>query len=155
MWKLHVMLIIIRVICTRSRLFVYCMTACLSGSYMVCMLFMASNALISMKYLNSMSCRRRLPLYMVSSTRYPREFLLHPMALTMSCVLCFSRLCFGSSLVGIIVGCCVVVLSFCIPSWVDSRTCKVWSSCGVFTSICMCVLKFFMIFLPTCKYYTT
>jgi hypothetical protein len=76
----------------------------------------------------------------------PRWLLLYPMVVMMYGLCCCGRLCFG--LVGIVVGCCVVVLSFCIPPWVDSRGCRVWSSCGVVTSICVCILKSLWVFSP-------
>jgi len=98
---------------------------------MMCMLFMVSNVLLSVEYLHSMSCRHLLPLYVVSTTNYPREFLLYPMALCC----CGLLSCFGSRRVGIIVGCCVVILSFCSPSRVTSKVCRVWSACGMFSSI--------------------
>ena len=85
---------------------------------MVCMLVMMSSVLLSVDYLHYMSCRHRLPLHAVSSTRCPFEFLLYPMALMMYILRCGGRLCSEGRLVGIIVGCCVAVLSFCIPSWV-------------------------------------
>ena len=58
--------------------------ACLSGSYIFCMLVMVSRLLLSVEHLHSMSCRRLLPLYVVSSTSCPRVFLVYPMALMMS-----------------------------------------------------------------------
>ena len=42
--------------------------ACLSGSYMLCMLVMVSRMLLSVEYFHSMSCRHLLPVYLVSST---------------------------------------------------------------------------------------
>ena len=48
---------------------------------------------------------------------------------------CDGLLCFGITLVGNIVGCCVVILSLCSPSWVASSARRVWSACGVFSSI--------------------
>jgi hypothetical protein len=63
------------------------------------------------------------------------------MALIMSSLWCWGRLCFGSRLAGTIVGCCVVVLLSCIPSGMDSRAYRVRSSCGVATSISGCIWK--------------
>ena len=57
-------------------------------------------------------------------------------------------MCFGSRLVEIIVGCCVVILSFCSISWEASRACRVGSACEVFISICAWVLKSFMVLFP-------
>ena len=48
------------------------------------------------------------------------------MALTMSGLWCYDLLCFGSRLIGIIVGCSVVVLSCFDTSWVTSRAGRVW-----------------------------
>ena len=58
--------------------------ACLSGSYMLCMLVMVSKVLLSVEYLHSTSCRYLLPLYVVSSTSCPWVFLVFPMDLMMS-----------------------------------------------------------------------
>ena len=52
--------------------FVLCLImACLSGSYMLCMLVMVSRVLLNVEYLHSMSCRHLLPLYVVSFTSCP------------------------------------------------------------------------------------
>ena len=79
---------------------------------MVWMLFIVSNVLLSVEYLHSMGCKLLLPLYVVSSTSCPCEFLLYPMALRMSALWCFGLLCFGSVFSGIMVGCFFVSLSF-------------------------------------------
>ena len=92
---------------------------------MACMLFTVSNMLSSVEYLHSMSCRHRLSLYVLSSTKCPRGFRLYPMALMIYGLRCCCRLRFGSRLVRINVGCCVNVLSFCIPSSVHYRACRV------------------------------
>ena len=76
-------------------------------------------------------------MHVVSPTSCPREVLLYPMALMISSLWCCGLLCFDGRLVGIIVGCCVVILSFCDPSWVASRACRVWSDCGLSISICV------------------
>ena len=47
-----------------------------------------------------------------------------------------------------IVGCCVVSLSFCIPSLVASRDFSDESFCGVVISILVCVLKSLTVLLP-------
>jgi hypothetical protein len=70
------------------------MMACLSGSYMLCMLFMLSSVMFLLEYLRSMSCRNLLSLYVVSTTSYPREFLLYPMALMVYGLWCCGLLCF-------------------------------------------------------------
>ena len=49
---------------------------------------------------------------------------------------------------GIMVGCCVFILSFCSPFRVASRACSVVSSCGVIISICVWVLKSLMVLFP-------
>ena len=92
--------------------------ACLKGSYILFMLLMVSSVLMSVVYLHSIICRHLLPLYEVSSASCPWEFLMYPIVLMMSSLWCCVLLCFGSRLVGMIVGCCVVVLSFCKPSFV-------------------------------------
>jgi hypothetical protein len=89
-----------------------------------------------------LSCRHRLSLYVVSSSSCLRAFLLYPMALIMSGLLFCGLPCFGSGLVGIIVGSSIVVLYFCNPSCVASRACRAWSSCGVVISISVYVLEF-------------
>ena len=62
-WKLPVLLITIGIIWTCSVFLLLClMMACLSGSYMLCMLVMVSSRLVSVEYLHSMSCRHFLPL---------------------------------------------------------------------------------------------
>jgi hypothetical protein len=127
---------------------------------MLCMLFMLSGVLIPVEYLHSMSYKHLLTLYVVSSMKWPREFLLYPMALRISCLWWWlqkyqpvscpntNNLCFGRRLVFIIIRCHVVALSFCIPSWVSSRVCRVWSSCGLVTSICVCDLQSLVGLLP-------
>ena len=70
------------------------------------------------------------------------------MALMMSGLLCFGLLCLGRMLVGIMVGCCVLSLSFCSPSCVASRACSVVSFCGVVISIFVWVLKSLTVLLP-------
>jgi hypothetical protein len=50
-------------------------------------------------------------------------------------------LCLGSRSVGIMVRCCVFILSSCSPSWVASRACRDGSACGDIISCCVCVLK--------------
>ena len=104
--------------------------------------------LMSVEYLHSMSCRHLLPLYVVSSTSCPWEFLLYAMALMMSGLGCCGLLCLGSRSVGIMVGCCVFVLSSCSPSWVASRACRFGSVYGAIISICVWVLKSFMVLSP-------
>jgi hypothetical protein len=108
---------------------------------MVWMLFIVSSILLSVEYLHSMSCKLLLPLYMVSSTRRPCEFLMYPMALVMSSLWCFGLLCFGSMFSGIMMGCFIVSLSFCRPCCVACSVCGVWSSCGVVVSSFVCALK--------------
>jgi hypothetical protein len=67
----------------------------------------------------------------------------------MMCGLCScGRLCVGSSRVGIMVGCCVVILSSYNHSRVESRACKVWSSCGVVASAYVCFLKSLTVCIP-------
>ncbi len=44
---------------------------------MVWMLFIVSSVLLSVEYLHSMSCKLLFPLYVVSSTRRPCEFLMY------------------------------------------------------------------------------
>ena len=61
---------------------------------------------------------------------------------------CCGLLCFGSRLVGMIVGCCVVVLSLCSHSCVAFRACKVGSACVVVISIRVCVLKSLTVLFP-------
>ena len=113
--------------------------SCLIGSYMLCMLVIVSKVLVFVEYLHTMSGRHLLPLYVVSTANCPCEFLVYPMALMMSSSWCCGILCRGSSLVEIMVGCCVLLLSFCSPSWVASRACNVVSACNVVISICMWV----------------
>jgi hypothetical protein len=61
---------------------------------MVLILSIISSVLLSLEYLHSMSCKLLLPLYVVSSTSCPFEFLLYPMALMMSGLWCmFSVFC--------------------------------------------------------------
>jgi hypothetical protein len=98
--------------------------ACLSGSYIVWMLFiMFFNMFLSVEYLHSMSWRHLPPLYMMSSTTIPCGFIMYPIALMMYGLCCLGLLCFGNSVVGILmVGCFVVLLSFCSPSCVGSST---------------------------------
>ena len=115
---------------------------------MLCMWFMMSNVLLSMECFHSMSWRHLLPLYAVSSTSFPLEFLLYPMALMMPCLWCCGLLWLGSRLIETIVGCSVVVLSVCSSSWVFSRACRVWSACGMLNYVCVCVLKSLMEFFP-------
>jgi len=103
--------------------------ACLRGSYILCMLVMVSRVLQSVKCLHSVSCRHFLPLYVVFVIRYHWEFPLYLIALMISGLWCCGLLCFGSRLVGIIVGCCVVVFSFYSSSWVASRACRIGSAC--------------------------
>ena len=98
---------------------------------MVLILSIISSVLLSLEYLHSMSCKLLLPLYVVSSTRRPCEFLMYPMALMMSSLWCFGLLCFGSMFSGIMVGCFIVSVSFCRPSCVAYSVCSVWSSCGL------------------------
>jgi hypothetical protein len=45
-----------------SFFLLYLIMACLSGSYMLCMLVMVSIVLLSVEYLHSTSCRHLLPL---------------------------------------------------------------------------------------------
>ncbi len=115
---------------------------------MVWMLFIVSSVLLSVESLHSMSCKLLLPLYVVSTTRCPCEFLMYPMALMISGLWCFVFLCFGSINSGIMVGCFIVSLSFCRPSCVACSVCSVWSSCGVVVSSCVCALKSFTGLLP-------
>jgi hypothetical protein len=95
---------------------------------------MVSSVLVSVESLHSMSWRLLLHLYVVSTTSSSRAFILYPLALIMPDLWCCGLLCFGSRLLGIIVGCCVFVLSFCSP-WLSSRACRAWSTCGVLVSI--------------------
>ncbi len=118
---------------------------------MLCMLFMGSIVLLSEEYLHYISCRYLLPLYVVSSTSCPLEFLLYPMNVMMSGLWCCGLLCFGSRLIGIVVGYSVVILLCCSSSWVASRACRVWSACGVLISISVCVFKSLMGFSPKSK----
>ena len=68
-WKLPVLRITMGIIWIMSLFFLLCLImACLSGSYMLRMLVMVSRVLVSMVYLQSMSCRHLLPLCVVSST---------------------------------------------------------------------------------------
>jgi hypothetical protein len=76
---------------------------------MLFMLLMVSSVLLFVEYLPSMICRYLLYLYEVSSTSCPWEFLMYPIALIMSRLGCCGLLCFGSRLIDMIVGCCVVV----------------------------------------------
>ena len=63
-------------ICTFILFFLLCLIiACLSGSYMLCMLVIVSSMLESVEYLHSMSCRHLLPLYVRSSTNWPLAFI--------------------------------------------------------------------------------
>ena len=72
-WKFYVLPITIGMICICSLRVCVFMMACLRCSYMVCMSFMMSSALLLVEYLlQSMSCRHHLLLYVVSSTRCPR-----------------------------------------------------------------------------------
>ena len=71
---------------------------------MVWVLFIVSSVLISVEYLHFMRCKLLLPLYVVSSTRRPCEFLAYPMALMISGLWCFGILCFGSLFSGIMLG---------------------------------------------------
>ena len=148
MWKLPVLRMTIVMICTCSHPLLCCSMACLRGSYMVWMLFIVSNVLLSVEYLHSMSCKLLLPLYEVSSTRRPCEFLMYPMALIMSGFWCFGLLCFGSKFSGIMVGCFIVSLSFYRPSCAACNVCSVWSSCVVVVSSFVCALKSFTSLLP-------
>ena len=59
---------------------------------MLCMLFMVSKVLLSVKYLHSMICRHFLPLFVVFLSSCPRDFLLYPMALMMKNSYAESRL---------------------------------------------------------------
>ncbi len=52
-WKLHVLLITIGITSTCSRPLLCCSIACLSGVYIVCMLSMMSDMLMSTEYLHS------------------------------------------------------------------------------------------------------
>ena len=110
---------------------------------MVWMLFIVSSVLISVEYLHSMSCKLLHPLYVVSSTRSPCEFLMYPMALMMSSLWSFGLLCFGRMFSEIMVWCFIVSLSFCRPSCVACSVCSVWISCGVVVSSVVCALKSF------------
>jgi hypothetical protein len=120
--------------------------ACFSASYMACMLFMVPSVLMYVENLQYTNCRHRLPIYVVSSIS-PREFRLYPTALMMSGFKRYDCLCSGSRHVRISVECCVVILSFYVPSWVDSRAYKVWSSRGVVTYFCVYILKSLMSFV--------
>ena len=122
--------------------------ACMSGSYMLCILLMVSNVLLSVEYLHSLSCRHLLPLYVVYSTSCPCEFLLYHIDMMMFGLWCFGLLCLGNSSVEIMVGCCVFILSSCSPSWAASRACIVWSACGAIISICVWVFKSLMVLFP-------
>ena len=104
--------------------------------------------LLSMEYLHSISWRHLRPVYVVSATRAPREFMRCPMALMMSGLWCFGLLCFGRIVLGMIVGCFMFALSFWSPSCVASMDCNVWSSCVVVVSMCSCALKFFVGLFP-------
>ena len=116
---------------------------------MVWMLFIVSSVSLSVEYLHSMSCKLLLPLYVVSSTRRPCEFLMYPVALiTSSGLRCFGLLCFGSMFSGTVVGCFIVSLSFCRPSCVSCNVYSVWSSCGVVVSSFVFALKSFTGLLP-------
>ncbi len=44
-------------------------------------------------------------------------------------------------MLGMMVGWCIVVLSFWSASCMASMSCNVWSTCVVFVSMCICVLK--------------
>jgi len=73
---------------------------------------------------------------------------MYPMAVMMSGLWCCGLLYLGSRAVGIMVGCCVFILSFRSPSRVASRACSVVYSCGVIISIYVWVLKSLMNVLP-------
>jgi hypothetical protein len=112
---------------------------------MLCMLSMVSSVMLYMENLYSMSCRHFLPLYVVSSNNYPRELCLHMMALMLSSLWWCGHLCFGSRLVKINVG---VVLLFSRVAFLRGRPLGFVRSCVFDTSICVCVLKSLMSFLP-------
>jgi len=116
------MLINICMICTFSLLLLCRNTACLSGALTVCVLFRLSIVLLSVEYLHNMSCKHLLPLYVVSSTSCPCDFF--PMALIMVGLWCLGLLIFGSRVLGIDVGSCVVDVSSCNPSWLVYRACR-------------------------------
>ena len=73
---------------------------------------------------------------------------MYPMALMMSGVWCCGLLCLGSRSVGIMVECCVIILSFCSPSRVSSRACSVVLSRDDIISICVWDLKSLMVWFP-------
>ena len=71
-WNLPVLLITMEMFWTWCLFFLLCLImACLSGSYMLCMLEMVSRVLLYVEHLHSMSCRHLLPLYVMSSTSCP------------------------------------------------------------------------------------
>ena len=117
-WSLPSLLTTMGMIWTWSRVLLCLMIACLRGSYMLFMLLMVSSVLLYVEYLHSMLCMHILPLYERSAASCPWEFLIYFIALTMPGVRCCGLLCLGSMLVGMIVGCYVVGLSFCRPSCV-------------------------------------
>ena len=103
-WKLHVLIITIGITSTCSRPLSCSCIACLRGAYIVCMWSMISNMLLSVEYLHYMSWRHLRPLYVVSTTRAPRWFMLYPMTLMMSDLWCFVLLCFDRIVAGMVVG---------------------------------------------------
>ena len=138
--KLHVMLITIGITSICSRPFLCSCIACLSGVCIMYMWSMISDMLLSVEYLHSMSLRLLRPLYAVSTTRAPREFMMYPMALMMSGLWCFGLLCFGRIVVGMMVGWFIFALSFWSPSFLASMDCNEWSYCVVVVSMCICAL---------------
>jgi hypothetical protein len=69
-------------------------------------------------------------------------------ALMLSALWCFGLLCFGRILLGMMVGCFVIILSFWSPSCDASIGCRVWSSCILIVSKSVYVLKSFTGLFP-------
>jgi hypothetical protein len=108
----------------------------LSGSYSCCMWVMVSSTFPSVKYLHSLICSYRLPLYVLSIWRWPLGSVYKLIYRIMSGIWCVG-LCSAGSMYPGMMGCALCSLSSCNPSYCGFEMSSELGSMSMSSSFCV------------------